>query len=58
MEDKKKLVGISRQEYLAAVRLCPTNPAFAGTYESWLETTLHEIQSVLTRSKKAATQKP
>jgi hypothetical protein len=47
MEEIQSLCGISRKEYLAAVRLCPTHPAFAGSYEEWIGATSREIERVL-----------
>ena len=41
--------GVSREEYLVAVRLCPKHPAFSAGYEAWTRTTLREIERICTR---------
>jgi hypothetical protein len=47
MEETQPIRGISRDEYLVAVRLCPTHPAFTGTYEDWIRATMRNIEDVL-----------
>lgn len=57
MEEMRPYRGIGRDEYLVAVRLCPTHPAFVGTYEDWIRATLKEIEKVLLGGKVASSQK-
>ena len=58
MEEMRPARGISRDEYLAAVRLFPTHPAFAGTYEDWIRATLSDIEKVRAGSQTAQSQNP
>jgi hypothetical protein len=46
MKEIESPLGLSRPEYIAGVRLCPKHPAFAGTYEDWIEASLVEIQTI------------
>ena len=57
MEEKRPHRGIGRDEYLVAVRLRPTHPAFSGTYEDWMLTTLKEIERILLDGKVAVGQR-
>jgi len=53
MRQAPSACGISREEYHAAVRRCPANPAFAGSYEAWVEATLKEVEKLCSRLNKA-----
>ena len=57
MEEMQPIRGISRDEYLAAVRVCPSHPAFAGTYEDWIRATLSEIEKARVGAKVPQLQK-
>jgi hypothetical protein len=46
MKDIESHLGISRSEYMAGVRLCPKHPAFAGTYEDWIEANLEVVRKI------------
>jgi hypothetical protein len=51
---KASTCGISRDEYHAAVRLCPANPAFAGTYEAWVAATMKAVEQLCRQLNKTA----
>lgn len=53
MRQSPSACGISREEYHAAVRRCPANPAFDGSYEAWVEATLKEVEKLGRQIKKA-----
>jgi capsid portal protein len=46
MKSMESPLGISRSEYIAGVRLCPSHPAFAGTYEDWARATIEVIRKL------------
>jgi hypothetical protein len=53
MEKFPPFRGITRAEYLVAVRLCPTHPAFTS-YEEWTRLTLKEIDRLCAQGKVTA----
>ena len=54
MEKLPPFRGLSRAEYLVAVRLCPTHPAFADGFDEWTRVTLQEIERLCNGRKVAA----
>jgi len=57
MKEIQSPLGLSRSEYIAGVRLCPKHPAFAGTYENWIEASLEVIRKIAQKREVAAKQR-